>query len=283
MPSCGKWPQSKGWEAAALHLAGAGCRILAIATGEASDEVSEQAKDDNLPPLEFLGLVAFIDPLRPKALEAVRRCRETGIEVAIITGDHPATASAIARELNLPGAGQDAVTGADLDKISDHESPEFDEKIASTHIFARVSPLQKLHIVEVMGLVGFAVWWFLLRQSQDESHARNLLFLFIVLFQNFHVFNCRSEKQSAFRVPLRNNPMLIAGVGLALGLQLLAMQLGFMQDLLRVAPVSLSQFFTLLLLASSVLWTMELFKWQQRLTGKQIVDHGPEESTRASI
>jgi magnesium-transporting ATPase (P-type) len=116
----------------------------------------------------------------------------------------------------------------------------------------------------VMGLLGFAAWWILLRQSVDEAQARNLLFLFFVLCQSYHVFNCRSEHESAFRVPLRRNPVLMAGAAIALGLHLLAMQWSFTQELLRIAPVSLHQFLTMLLIASSVLWVMEIFKWVQR-------------------
>jgi P-type Ca2+ transporter type 2C len=89
----------------------------------------------------------------------------------------------------------------------------------------------------------------------------------MVLFQNIHVFNARSEYESAFRVPLSRNRALMIGVPLAFGLHVLSMRLPFMQDLLRLAPVGLEAFLLLTLLASSVLWVMELFKlWRKRAT-----------------
>jgi len=93
-----------------------------------------------------------------------------------------------------------------------------------------------------------------------EEAARNLVLLLIVLFQNFHVFNCRSERASAFRVPLGRNPVLVAGVALALGLHLAATYLPFTQTVLRVAPVSLREFLTLAAVASSVLVVLEVYK-----------------------
>ncbi len=82
----------------------------------------------------------------------------------------------------------------------------------------------------------------------------------MVLFENAHVFNCRSEYVSAFKVPLKRNVVLVAGVGAALGLHLLSMQIPFMQTLLRVGPVSITEFAPLLVLAASVLLVMEVFK-----------------------
>ena len=111
-----------------------------------------------------------------------------------------------------------------------------------------------------MGLVSYATWYGLLQAGWDEAAARNLVLLLMVLFQTFHVFNCRSEYVSAFKVPLRRNVLLVGGVIVALGLHLLAMQSPLMQALLSVAPVSLPEFIYLLLLASSILFVMEVFK-----------------------
>ncbi|BCX02855.1 MAG: hypothetical protein KatS3mg053_0793 [Candidatus Roseilinea sp.] len=112
-----------------------------------------------------------------------------------------------------------------------------------------------------MGLVSFGVWYWLKQTGHDEASARNLVLLLMVLFENFHAFNCRSEYESVFRVPLRRNPILVIGVPVALGLHLLMMWVPFLQPILETAPVSISEFLTLFVLASSVMFVMEAFKW----------------------
>jgi magnesium-transporting ATPase (P-type) len=82
----------------------------------------------------------------------------------------------------------------------------------------------------------------------------------MVLFQNFHVFNSRSEYTSAFRVPLRNNRFIVLGVLGALGVHLLSLNIPLMQSVLYVAPISLAQFGLLAAMAASILVVMELFK-----------------------
>ncbi|MFN3334382.1 MAG: HAD-IC family P-type ATPase, partial [Caldilinea sp.] len=372
-----------------------------------------------LPPLTLLGLAGLIDPLRPEVKPAVERCIQAGIQVAMITGDHPATALAIARELGIASSEQEIVTGQMLAELGSAETPAFVEKVKGARVFARVAPMQKLEIVNALtrlghfvavtgdgvndapalraanigvamgsgsdvakdvaslivtddnfasieagveegrfaydnvrkvtyllistgfaevvlfvlavvagfplplfavqllwlnlvtngiqdvalafeagepgtmrrpprkptegifnplmikqtlvsgltiGLVGFGVWFWLLGAGYDEFTARNLLLLLMVLFENVHVFNCRSEYISAFRVPLRNNRILVIGVVVAFGIHMLSMQLPFMQSLLRVAPVSLNEFGLMLLFALSVLVTMEIFKWVRSRT-----------------
>ncbi|HMQ29227.1 MAG TPA: HAD-IC family P-type ATPase [Chloroflexaceae bacterium] len=393
-------------------LADDGYRVIAVAAGElprAPDELDE----GDLAGLTLLGLVGMIDPLRPEAKEAVATCRRAGVEVAMVTGDHPATAMAIARELGLAAGPGDLVVGRDLPETEDGSESAFAERVRGAHVFARVTPIQKLRIVEAMraqghfvavtgdgvndapalraanigvamgsgtdiakdtaeiivtddnfasivhgveegrfayanvrkvilllistgaaeillfllavglgmpipllavqilwlnlvtngiqdialafeggergvmeqpprrpeegifnrpmieqtllagatmGLIGFGLWYYLLGAGWEEDAARNMVLLLMVLFQNYHVFNCRSEQRSAFRVPLRNNRVLAFGVVAALGLHLLAMQLPFTQSLLGAAPVSPAQFGLLALLASSVLIVMELYK-----------------------
>jgi magnesium-transporting ATPase (P-type) len=83
----------------------------------------------------------------------------------------------------------------------------------------------------------------------------------MVLFENFHVFNCRSEYRSLFRVPLRNNTVLVAGVVLMQGLHILSLHVPIMQEILDLAPVSLEQWFTCLVVAGIVIVVMEMFKW----------------------
>ncbi|HQA81703.1 MAG TPA: cation-translocating P-type ATPase C-terminal domain-containing protein, partial [Methanoregulaceae archaeon] len=85
--------------------------------------------------------------------------------------------------------------------------------------------------------------------------------LLMVLFENFHVFNCRSEYLSAFRVPIRNNYFLVFGVLIMQGLHIISLNIPVMQDLLSIAPVTLEQWLMCVAGASSVLMVMELFKW----------------------
>ncbi|MDY0109985.1 MAG: HAD-IC family P-type ATPase [Candidatus Krumholzibacteria bacterium] len=405
----------EGMEAAALELADHGYRVLAVAEGELADEAAgAELAEDRLPPLTLLGLVGFIDPLRPEAKDAVQECHEAGIEVIMITGDHPATAQAIARDLGIAEGRDDVITGDELAAVGEPGSREFLDAVNGHHVFARVSPLQKLDIVgalveaghfvavtgdgvndapalrranigvamgsgtdvakdtaemivtddnfasivagveegrfaydnvrkvtyllvatgaaEVllftlsllaglplpllavqilwlnlvtngiqdvalafeggepgamqrpprrpsegifnglmiqqtlvaglaMGLLAFGLWAWLAPQTDAEIVAgRNLLLLLMVLLQNAHVFNCRSEYVSAFKVPLRRNTILVFGVLAAQGLHILSMQLPFMQSLLRIEPISFKQWGTLLLVAVPILAAMELFK-----------------------
>lgn len=402
----------------ALSLAADGYRVLAVARGELDAVPESPAWDEHhIPPLTLLGIIGLIDPPRPEVRAAVDKCKGAGVEVAMITGDHPATALAIARELGIADAETDLVTGGELDAVGPPDSPEFLELVKSVHVFARVTPLQKLHIVDAliqaghfvavtgdgvndapalrkanigvamgsgtdvakdtasiivtddnfasieagieegryaydnirkviyllvatgaaevmlfalallfglplpllavqllwlnlvtngiqhvglalesgeqgamqrpprkpaegifnqlmvhqlvvsgatMGLVAFGLWYWLLAAGWEEAAARNLVFLLMVLLENFHVFNCRSEYRSTFRVPLRHNLVLVAGVLAAQGIHILAMHIPFMQSVLRVNPVSAGEWLHLFLLASVVLVVMEIFKLVKR-------------------
>jgi magnesium-transporting ATPase (P-type) len=408
-------------ESQALALAEEGYRVIAVAEGITDLQGAQRMEQGDVPPLIFLGLVGLIDPLRPEARDAVETCRRAGVEVAMITGDHPATALSIARELGIAESAEQLVVGRDLPPAEDGREPAFAERVRGARVFARVNPLQKLRIVQalggeghfiavtgdgvndapalraanigvamgsgtdiakdtasiivtddnfasivegiregrnaygnirkviyllvsagaaeillfmlavifrmpipllpvqilwlnlvtngiqdvalafeggepgvmkrpprrptegifnrlmiqqtalsglVMGLITFGVWWWLLDAGYTEEAGRNLVLLLMVLFQNIHVFNTRSEYESAFRVPLSRNRALMIGVPLAFGLHALSMYLPFMQDLLRLAPVPIEAFLLLALLASSILWVMELFKvWRKRTAG----------------
>jgi len=112
-----------------------------------------------------------------------------------------------------------------------------------------------------IGIVAFIAFSLLLANGVDLYMARNLILLLMVLFENFHVFNCRSEYLSAFRVPIRNNYFLVIGVIMMQGLHIISLQVPVMQDLLGLAPVTMGQWLICLAGASSVLVMMELFKW----------------------
>jgi Ca2+-transporting ATPase len=97
--------------------------------------------------LTFLGLVGLMDPLREAAQESVRQCREAGIVPVMITGDHPATAFAIARQLGLATDEAAVITGAELQRLSE---AEFGRRVGDLRVYARASPEQKLRIVTAL-------------------------------------------------------------------------------------------------------------------------------------
>jgi len=420
LPSCETMATDKGSvpidrphiEAQLLDLSDRGYRVLAIAEGRAR-KVSTPEKDPSLPVLELLGLVGFIDPIRPDVPDAIERCHSAGVDVVMVTGDHPATAFAIARELHIADTMSQVITGAELEAIGPPTLPEYLEKVQQSRVFARVTPVQKFHIVEalrsagayvavtgdgvndapalrtanigvamgsgtdvakdtasmivtddnfssivagieegryaydnvrkvtyllvstgfsevvlfiaalliglplplvavqllwlnlvtngiqgvalafeagepgamsrrprkpgegifnelmvketvlsglVIGAIALSTWFWLLSAGWEEAAARNMIILLMVLLENFHVFNCRSEYRSLFRTPLRNNLLLIGGVIAAQGLHIIAMYIPFFQETLQIAPVSFTEWLSLLALASIILFVMEVFK-----------------------
>ncbi|TCD48427.1 cation-translocating P-type ATPase [Chlorobium sp. N1] len=140
--------------AAAGRYAAGAMRVLALAWRDAD------GLDGADGGMTFLGLAAMIDPPRPEAGAAVRRCMEAGMRPVMITGDHPETASAIARELGFPGAGR-VVSGAMLEEM---DEGAFREAAGSVSVFARVSPEHKLRLVgalqeqgEIVAMTGDGV------------------------------------------------------------------------------------------------------------------------------
>jgi len=141
-------------------LAAEGLRVLAFARGrgrEGDDDISH----DEVEGLTFLGLQAMIDPPRPEAIDAVAACKQAGIVVKMITGDHGVTAAAIARQMGLlEGAADDdgwrpgALTGAEMAALKDRE---FITAAHDTDVFARVTPEQKLRLVEALQSRGNVV------------------------------------------------------------------------------------------------------------------------------
>jgi magnesium-transporting ATPase (P-type) len=402
-------------------MMGKGFRILAVAEGSlASTPGPAPELAETGPQLTLNGLVGFIDPLRPDVKDAVRVAHRAGIDVIMITGDHPLTAFAIARELDIATEEEQVLTGKELAAMGDPMLPAFGEVIDRTRVFARVTPVQKMEIVDTLvrrghfvavtgdgvndapalrranigvamgsgtdvakdtasmivtddnfssivagveegrfaydnirkvtyllistglsevilfilallaglpipllavqllwlnlvtngiqgvalafeagekdamerkprppgegifnglmvketllsgltiGVVAFITFWWLNASGMEERLARNLLLLLMVLFENFHVFNCRSEYNSVFRVPLRNNYFLIGGVILMQGLHIVSLHVPLMQDILGLAPVTPAQWFFCLCTGSTVIIVMELFKILNRQGG----------------
>ena len=125
-------------------MSGKALRVIAVAAKEL-DALPETVDTDTLErDLHFVGLYGMIDPPRPEAADAVAMCRRAGIKPIMITGDHVITASAIAKDLGILEEGDRAVTGLQLDAMSEEE---LDAGISHIGVYARVSPENKLRIV----------------------------------------------------------------------------------------------------------------------------------------
>lgn len=134
------------------QMAAQGFRVLALAAREVLD-----TDVTRLPPLDFLGLAGMIDPLREEAKAAVAECHQAGIRVVMVTGDHPSTAFAIARELGLAQQKDEVISGMELVALDKMSPAELAGKIENKTVFARVAPLQKQRIVQAMKSLGHFV------------------------------------------------------------------------------------------------------------------------------
>lgn len=406
-------------------LAAQGYRVLGVAGAKHPGyEKKDYYEDQDLPEMVFQGLVGFIDPLRPEVIDSVNECKMAGIKVIMITGDHPKTAMAIAREVGIVKQDEVVVTGKKLSHAGSSADPEFKDLVNSNHVFARVSPKQKLEIVEVlinqnefvavtgdgvndapalrranigvamgsgtdvakeissmivsddnfasivsgveegrfaydnvrkviyllistgaaevalfmaaifagmplpliavqllwlnlvtngiqgvalafedgepgamkrkprktdekifnpqmisqtvlsgvvMGTIAFGLWYYLVVvQEWDHMVARNIVLLSMVLMENIHVFNCRSEFVSAFKVPISRNYILVMGVLAAQGIHILSMHLPFMQQILEIKPISIFEWLVVFGFALLLLLVMEIFKIVRRKMNTEV-------------
>ena len=119
-----------------------GYRVIAVCDGEVKSAEEKEIKN-----LEFLGLVGFIDPVRPEAISSIEECHQAGIKVVMITGDHPLTALSIAKSLKLADSEKEVATGKDLEEGLSKGEEYFDNFISEKKVFSRVTPIDKLHIV----------------------------------------------------------------------------------------------------------------------------------------
>ncbi|MCL2546723.1 MAG: cation-translocating P-type ATPase [Oscillospiraceae bacterium] len=119
-------------------------RVLSVAT-KTFDTKPEMTSEVLETDLNFLGIVGMIDPPRPESMEAVRQADEAGIRTVMITGDHAITAAAIAREIGILHEGEKAITGAELNDMSDEE---LTARVRDYSVYARVSPNDKIRIVQ---------------------------------------------------------------------------------------------------------------------------------------
>jgi Ca2+-transporting ATPase len=129
------------------ELARRGLRVLAFAEGEIDTDTSGGYGHRHLANLVFLGFAGMHDPLRPEVPDAIHACRNAGVDVVMITGDDPNTATAIAREAGLVFSESHVVTGAAVRRAEEQGQSQLDELTRSARIYARVEPAQKLSIV----------------------------------------------------------------------------------------------------------------------------------------
>lgn len=143
---------------AAENMAERGLRVLALARRHVDANHTNLKYADVSEGLTFLGLQGMMDPPRPEAIASVRECQRAGIAVKMITGDHLATARAIAGQIGLKGREERgklvALSGRELEKVSDEELPEVADRTA---VFARVAPEQKLRLVKALQARGHVV------------------------------------------------------------------------------------------------------------------------------
>ena len=388
-----------------------GYRVIALANGKISKQDKYSAED--IKGLTFMGMVGFIDPIRKEAVASIDECSTAGIKVLMITGDHPLTAFSIAKDLKLTNDYNEVTTGVDVDKEFEKGEKSFDEFICRKLVFARVTPLQKLKIVEslkrqgefvavtgdgvndapalkaanigiamgsgtdiaretadmiivddnfksivagikegrvayanirkiilfliscglaevaffclsivlnlpmslvaiqllwlnvvtdgiqdfalsfekaekgilkekprdpkesifnkellqeilvlgsIIGIV-FTVWYMLLNKfSMEVSVARGYIMALMVFIQNIHVFNCRSEHRSAFKVPIKNNWLIVGGVAASVLLQIIVMEVPGFSSFLQTVSIPAMHLIWLFAIALSVLIVMEIYK-----------------------
>jgi len=393
-------------------LASRGYRVIALANGKVKRQNTYTEKD--IEKLTFMGMVGFIDPIRKEVIDSIKECKSAGIKVLMITGDHPLTAYSIAKELDLTNTYDEVTTGLEVDEYLKKDKKAFDEFVKSKKVFTRVTPIQKLEIVEslkrqgeyvavtgdgvndapalksanigvamgsgtdiaretakmiiiddnfksivagvkegrvafanirkiiyfllscglaevlffclsiifnmpmplvaiqllwlnivtdgiqdfalsfekaeenvmkekqknssaslidknlfkqtllsgiIIGLLVFIVWYYLINViNMEVSVARGYIMLLMVFMQNIHVFNCRSEKESAFKVSIKSNPFIVIGVIACILLQVIVMEVPMLATFLQTSPVPIMDVLILFLIASIVLITIEIYK-----------------------
>lgn len=153
MCSDGLGPGREAILASADEMAGKGLRVLAMAYHQ-SDERHSPDEFGTKPFLTFLGLQGMMDPPREEVPASIKGCQKAGIRVLMITGDHAATALAIARQLGIAGANDRSLSGADLDRLT---QAELETAVREVAVFARVSPEHKLRIVQALQANGEVV------------------------------------------------------------------------------------------------------------------------------
>ncbi len=393
-------------------LAKDGYRVIAIANGKITKKDNYNKND--IKDLKFMGLVGFIDPIRKEAVQAIKKCTLAGIKVLMITGDHPLTAFKIAKDLKLTTNYDEVTNGEEVDKYLEKSTQEFDQFVKSKKIFTRVTPIQKLKIVESLkrqgefvavtgdgvndapalraanvgiamgsgtdiaketakmividdnfksivngvlegrvaysnirkiiyflisnglaevlfftlsilldmpmplvaiqllwlnvvtdgiqdfalsfekaeknimkekprnpkenlfdkilieeifvsgisiGLIVFALWFYLINfVKMDVASARGYVMALMIIIQNIHAFNCRSEKASAFTVPITNNLIFLFGIIGSVILGIAVMEIDILSMFLKTTSIPLINLLNLFCLGFCIFIIMEIYK-----------------------
>ena len=397
------------------ELSREGYRVIAVAGGKINKKKNvEDYQISDVKILTFEGMVGFIDPIREEVSKAIDECMGAGIKVLMITGDHPLTAYAIGKEIKLVNNFNEVTNGDEIEKYIAQGDEEFDNFIKTKKIFARVTPLEKLKIVDSLkrmgeyvavtgdgvndspalrsanigismgsgtdtaketsgmiivddsfksivsgvelgrcaysnirkvcyfllscglaevlffllsivfdlpmplvaiqllwlnlvtdgfqdialsyektekgimmrkpistkenifnrmlleevlisgifiGIIVFSVWYILIKKlSLPLTIARGYIMVLMVFIQNIHVFNCRSETESAFTISLRSNPLIILTAFGSILLQIIVMEVPILSSFLKTSPVPYSHLFVLISFALTVLIAMEIYK-----------------------
>jgi P-type Ca2+ transporter type 2C len=142
--------QNDYWNKEIERQANEGRRVIGAAFKKIENGMDEIDHDDVQSEMIFLGVLGMIDPPRPEAIESIKACKEAGIQVKMITGDHAVTARAIGKELGI-GDGTKAISGQELEQMSDEELKEI---AVEYDVFARTSPEHKLRLVKALQARG---------------------------------------------------------------------------------------------------------------------------------
>ena len=134
------------------NLSSDGYRVIAIANGKIKDQ--DEYNEDDIKDLTFEGLVGFIDPIRREAVDAIKECKNAGIDVLMITGDHPLTAFKIAKDLKLTKNYDEVTTSDEVEEYLSKGEKAFDKFVKTKKVFSRVTPIEKLKIVESLKRQG---------------------------------------------------------------------------------------------------------------------------------
>jgi Ca2+-transporting ATPase len=149
--------QTEEIEKQVKNLAKRGYRVVAMASGLSPKITQGEIQEKEIQGLTFLGVVGMVDPLRPEAKEAVEKCTEAGITASMVTGDHPETALAIAKQLHLAERMDQVMTGKELYKLQKSGTQELDNRIRNIRVFARIEPKQKKEIIQSLKRIGHFV------------------------------------------------------------------------------------------------------------------------------
>ena len=401
-----------------------GYRLIAVACGESKNfKEKDIYNEKDIEKLTFLGLVAFIDPIRKETISSIKDCKTAGINVVMVTGDHPLTAFAIAKQLGIVKDYNEVATSDDVEKHHNKGHEKFIEYIKNKKVFSRVTPIQKLEIVNafkdngefiavtgdgvndapairaanigiamgsgtdvaketasmiiiddnflsivdgikegrnaysnirkisyfllscgyaevlffvlatifkmempllaiqllwlnvvtnglqdlalsfeketdhimkerprntkesvfnktliselliagtLIGAVVFAVWYYLINViNMDVEHARGYIMALMVFMQNIHVLNCRSEKESLFKISLKTNPFIVISILSSILLQIIVMEVDGLSRILSTYKVPFMHMIYLLMLSTPILLVMELYKIYKRKNAKK--------------